>query len=416
MRLAGVVLVLFVACTGGVAREPARVVNPRAPEGTAFLTGALRPWPRGDSRGLLAVTDPSTGLVATYDSALVVLALLRSGDRSRAARILEGLATLQGKDGAIPFSVTLEEPASGRGYVRSGAIAWIGYAAAEYLDAESGGPSRDVAFDLAHRAAGYLLAHQVSTPGDPREGLVRGGAGTLRYHVDGGRIREALEPGEIDWASVEHNIDAYFFLRALARVSAVRAYSDAAARIAKALVSRAWSSVDGQFSAGIGADGVDDTLALDCASWGSVLLGAIGDAAQADTAFDVSDGRYAAQDPAGVRGHRPYAGGPLIADEELLRHFQASMTSTTWDRFDGVWVEGSAGVALAALRAGRPDRARAILDALEPLRTEDGAMPTCTKPVPFLFAQGSGVAATAWVALVRFELGRPPHAPALWAP
>jgi hypothetical protein len=382
-----------------------------------FLTGSLRPWPREDSTGLLALTDPATGRLATYDSALVVLALLRSGQRVKAARVLQGLAALQGEDGGIPFSFTLPGPDVLLRYERTGAIAWIGYAAAEYLDADKGGPARDVILALAHRCAGYVLAHQVAHPGDPRDGLVRGGTGSIRYDLDGNMVREVLEPGEVRWASIEHNIDSYFFLRALARVSGTRAYLDAAAGIAAALRARAWSNSDGQLVEGLDVDGPDATLALDCASWGSVWLGAIGDAARADTALAVADGRFTSSDArSGARGHRPYGRGPLLADERMMRHFAASLPATRWEQLEVLWPEGSAGVALAAWRAGRPDRARAILEALEPLRSVDGSLPTATKEVPFLFDVRPSVAGTAWVALVRFELDRPVGRPTLWAP
>jgi hypothetical protein len=79
-----------------------------------------------------------------------------------------------------------------------------------------------------------------------------------------------------------------------------------------------------------------------------------------------------------------------------------------------VWPEGSAGVALAQWRAGHVDRARAIVDALEPLRAEDGSLPTATVDVPFTLDTLPSVAGTAWVALIRFELERPAGRPTLW--
>jgi hypothetical protein len=417
MRRIVVAVSLLLACAGGGAHGHASAPGATAPDATSFLVGALRAWPRDDSIGLLAVTNPSTGRVATYDSALVVLALLRMGQRDRAARVLQGLAALQGDDGGIPFSFALPAPDAAHRYERAGAIAWIGYAAAEYLDAERGGPSRDVALRLAHRAAAYLLARQVTRPGDPRDGLVSGGTGTINYEMDGNQVREAFSAGEVSWTSVEHNIDTYFFLRALARVTELRAYADAAARIGGALVARAWSSEHGQFVEGLDASGPDETLALDCAAWGSILLDAIGEAARADTAFAVADGRYATADGhRGAVGHRPYARGPIFADERLMRHFVDTLRATRWERLEAVWPEGSAGVALSAWRAGHADRARAILDALEPLRSPDGSLPTSTAAVPFLLDTQPSIAATAWVALVRFELDRPRASPTLWAP
>src|SRR5438067_1592804 len=84
-------------------------------------------------------------------------------------------------------------------------------------------------------STGLLLAHQVTSPGDARDGLVCGGMGTIHYDLEGDAIREVFEPGEIRWASVEHNIDAYFAFRALARVTEAPIYAQAARRIAAAL-------------------------------------------------------------------------------------------------------------------------------------------------------------------------------------
>ncbi|MBV9948573.1 MAG: hypothetical protein JOZ69_17115 [Myxococcales bacterium] len=408
----------LLSCVDAGPRAPVRAPGgSRDPSGLAFLDSALRPYPDAASPGLIAVTDAATGRVATYDSALVVLVLLRSGRRDRAARVLQGLSALQREDGGLPFSFTLPAPDPGERYERTGAVAWVGYAAAEYLDAERGGPARDVALALAHRAAQYVLGHQVTRAGDPRDGLVRGGVGTFRYELAGDDVREVLEPGEVSWTAVEHNVDSYFFLRALARVTGTAAYDDAARRIAGALQERAWNGDEGQFWSGLDEGGPDPTLALDCASWGSILLDALAARARARTAFAVADGRYASQDPAtGARGHVPYASGPLIADERLMRHFQPKLPAARWEDLRAVWPEGTAGVALAAWRAGRPDRARALLDALEPLRSADGSLPTATAEIPFVLDTRPSIGGTAWVALVRFELDRPPSKPTLWAP
>jgi hypothetical protein len=368
------------------------------------------------------VTDPSSGRIATYDSALITLVLIRAGDRARAARVLLGLAALQDGDGALPFSFTLPAPDPGARYERAGAVAWAGYAAAEYLDAEEGGPARDEVLRFAHRAAAYLLARRVTAAGDPRDGLVRGGRGTLRYVVEGDAVRELLEPGEVTWVSVEHNIDTFFFLRALARATGTQAYADAADGIAQALVARAWDARRGQFVQGIDRGGPDEQPALDCASWGAVFLEAVGEGERAERAFATADGRYASRDaPSGAPGHRPYGAGPVLADPALARHFAGKkrpgeITDATWDRLGIVWPEGSAGVALAAWRTGRGRRASAILDGLEALRARDGAMPTASVDVPFEFDRAPSLAGTAWVELVRFELERPRDRPTLWAP
>jgi hypothetical protein len=384
-------------------------------DATSFLVGSLRPWPDPGSPGLLAVTDRETDRVASYDSALVVLALLRAGDRDRAGRILVGLSALQTLEGGLAFSFTLPRADPAQPYERSGAIAWAGYAATEYLDAGPGGAARTEALALAHRAAGYLLRRQVDRAGDPRTGLVTGGVGDFSYDVDGEDVREIYDPAEVAWASVEHNVDSFFFLRSLARITGSRAYAEGAERIRRALAGRAWDSKRGQFLQGVGERQPDPADALDCASWGSVFLSATGDAARAHTALSAAQGRYVSRDPqSGARGHRPYASGFLIENAALRRRFGRALPVDTWDRLEVVWPEGSAGVALAEWRAGHRDRAVAILDALEPLRRKDGALPTASVDVPFTLDARPSVAATAWVALVRFELDRRPDQPTLW--
>ena len=74
---------------------------------------------------------------------------------------------------------------------------------------------------------------------------------------------------------------------------------------------------------------------------------------------------------------------------------------------------GQPGPGVATLRiepAYRPQ----IVDALEPLRANDGSLPTATIEVPLTFDTAPSIAGTAWVALVRFELERPAGRPTLW--
>jgi hypothetical protein len=346
-----------------------------------------------------------------------VLVLIRRGARAEAGSIIEALLALQRPDGSLPFSFVLPRPDETIPYVRSGAVAWVGYAATEYLDADSAGPSRPQALALARAAAAYLMGRQISIAGDARDGLVRGGAGTFRYELDEhGGIRERLERGEIEWASVEHNVDSFFFLRALARVTGEAKYADAAARVARGLA-RAWDGTHGQLVRGMSAGGPDALLVLDCASWGSVFLGASGDRDRAETAASVADAGFGSRDPrTGARGHRAQSRGPVVEGELLMRVLGAKLPARDWAHLDAVWPEGSAGVALAAFRVGRVERARAILDALEPLRGADGSLPTSTIDVPFVFDTRPSVAGTAWVELVRFELGRTPERATFWVP
>lgn len=382
-----------------------------------FLRRSLVAWPDAKSSGRLALTDPETRRVATYDSALVILVLIRKGAREEASHLIEALHGLQRPDGSFPFSFELPRPDEHIAYVRAGAVAWIGYAATEYLDSDRGGPARKEALEIARGAAKYLLAHQVDKPEDPRDGLVRGGEGTYRYEVDErGRLREKLHADDVAWTSVEHNVDTFFFFRALARVTEEESYRAAATRIARALM-RNWSGERGQLPRGMNDHGADQVPTLDCASWGSIFIGATGDGERAETSAFVADAGYGSHDAKlHARGHRMQRRGPLVEGELLLKVLGPKLPARDWSELEAIWPEGSAGVALAAWRVGRVERARRILEDLEPLRSADGSLPNSTVDIPFVFDRKPSIAGTAWVELVRFELGRPVGRPTFWAP
>ena len=381
----------------------------------AFLETTLSPWPEPNGAHVLVVTSRAQKRVAIYDNALVAMVLLRDGRFRDASRILTALAVLQQPDGSLPFSFVLPQPPD-VAYVRAGAMAWVGYAAVEFADAGRDLPGRDAIVVMAHRVAAYLLAHRVHAADDPRRDLVLGGSGSFRYDVGPRGIEEIFVPGDIPWASIEHNIDAFFFLRALARLTGQTEYRAASDAIGRALGERTFLPAAGQLARGVQKDGVDRSLALDCASWGSLFLLASGRRLEAETAFAAADGRYASFAPHGTgQGHKPYVHAPLLENVALARHFSRELADNQWDKLDAVWPEGSAGVALAALRLGFRRRAVSILETLEPLRGADGSLPGLTAAIPFEFDTDPSIAGTAWVELVRFELGLPADKQRLWA-
>jgi hypothetical protein len=383
------------------------VLPPATPD--VFLASLYVPGPA--PRTLLARTAPEQPSVSIYDVALASLRELDQGHPDEAGQLLAGLAALQAEDGSLPFSFRLPRPGGGPPYVRSGAMAWVGYAAARYLDASQEGPARGEIITMAHEIAKYLLAHQVQQPGNAREGLILGGSGTYRYAMVDGQIKETFVPGEVAWVSTEHNIDAYFFLEALARTTSNARYHDEAQKLAKSLL-KLWSDEAGQFWQGATAEGPDRSYALDCASWGAVFLQATNQPDRAAKAYASAEGRYATADPtAYVLGHKPYVKRPLIESRALA---QALKLETSWDDYRAVWPEGSAGVALAALRLGHPERARSILEELDRLRLPTGGLPGLTRTIPTEFDQAPALAGTAWAALVASELNQAPGALKLW--
>ena len=221
------------------------------------------------------------------------------------------------------------------------------------------GPAREVIIRLAHGVAKYLMDRQVASPGDPRDGLVLGGEGAYALELIDGEARERYTPGAVAWASTEHNIDAYFFLRDFAKLTGEARFAQAAQRIAAALSARGFSAEAGQLVQGLAQTGPDKGHALDCASWGALFLLAAGDSLRAETALGSAEWRYASREPAsGALGHKPYAHAAIIANPALATQF-ATAGGTRWDQVEGVWPEGSAGVALASLRLGRRARAQA---------------------------------------------------------
>ncbi len=410
-------LVFTHACA---ARQPtaagsSQLLRPGAELAPSFLRHLVRAWPPQEGSLCLAVSSPHGERVSSYDNALLALYLVHHQQRSQAGSILAALSLLQAPDGSLPFSFAWPSPDPSTPYVRSGAIAWVGYAATEYLNAERDGTERERITRLAHQLAEYLLAHQVAKAGDPRDGLVLGGSGSFRLELEHGAIRERYLPGEVDWASTEHNIDAFFFLRDFSRLTDNARFAQAAERIEAALLARGLVAAQGQFARGFQAGGLDEASALDCASWGALFLLAAGDETRAETSLAAADFRYAAHDPqSGALGHRPYAHAQVIENIELAEHLGNRLPARNWDEVDGVWSEGSAGVALAALRLGHRQRAEQILDQLEKLRTPDGGLPTFTVEIPSELDTSPSLAGTVWVELLREELAADTGAQVLW--
>jgi hypothetical protein len=394
-----------------------QAVPAREPDGTAndFILRHVRPWPPEKPEFALAVSNEQSQRVSSYDNALLALYLMRSGQRPLAGKILAGLATLQRSDGTLPFSFAWPAPDPHELYVRTGAVAWVGYAAVEYLDSEPGGAARAKVVGLAHRLAQYLLDRQVSRPGDTRDGLVLGGYGSYRVELQGGEVREVYAPGEVDWASTEHNIDSYFFLRDFARVTQAKRFEVGADRIRSALLSRGFMPDAGQFVQGFDASRRDVALALDCASWAGLFLLAAGDEALAAVAVRSADTHFASRErQSGVLGHRPYAHAKVVADPKVAARVRAQLPSNQWDAVAGVWPEGSAGVALAQLRLGNRRRAEQILEQLDRMRTKQGGLPTFSMAIPYVFDAEPSLAGTLWVELVRDEFKREDLREMLW--
>jgi hypothetical protein len=106
----------------------------------------------------------------------------------------------------------------------------------------------------------------------------------------------------------------------------------------------------------------------------------------------------------------------VLEEASMAAYYTRQGIPGDWAELHAVWPEGSAGVALAAVRLGHRERAAAILAELERLRDSAGGLPMMTAEVPFEFDTKPSVAGTAWVELVRPEIEASTASPFLWRP
>ncbi len=303
--------------------------------------------------------------VFVYDLAVATCALVLAGKHEEAKGLLLTLESVQLPDGALPFSFNTQDTFMNYSYIRTGTVAWAGYAAVLY-ERETGDPSFR---PFASHIADWLLLQIVpgTSDTDCRAGLPLGGYGQWMPNYS------SIAKGRREWACTEHSIDAYFFLRLYAETApdnggACDRYRDAADRIKNALTKTLWTETEegsGRFHQGVSKQGLDRGQALDCVGWGALFLLAIGEESKARAALCYADAVFATTFiPGGrpyvgrVRGYRPYVGKSEGVD---------------WDDYpDVVWSEGSLGVALAYLRLGDRQRFRAIVGEILKLCTVPG--------------------------------------------
>ena len=399
------------------------------------IPNGVLPAPEPTRRGLLLSYEYSPEKFprlfhhsATYDDALAALAFLTVGDRERAASTLDALARLIRPDGSLWFSYNTaddwpSETNHDTALVRTGALAWAGYAFTFYLKHSppcggDRGCARERAFfsAAALRLAKYLLTLQVNQQGDPRNGLLRLGYGTitLAYGGKGNDVIEHYLDEPAKGISTENNISAWFFLRQLAELTGEPAWSQAADRIKHALLTHLWSDSLSQFNEGFAANGsLDSVKALDCASWGALFLLATGETDKARRALDVIENYYATRDGEAV-GYRPYSDSPVYENPEVGRFFFPDDPHKQWRALPLVWSEGTLGVALARLRLGQAERAHQLVMGLSALKLANGGLRCATLELPFQMADVPCVAASAWLVLAAAALSHNPLAGEMW--
>ncbi|EPB0688492.1 phage tail protein [Escherichia coli] len=290
----------------------------------------------------------------TYDQAVSAIALMAQGN-SQVEQFVRGLCAIVGSggsDGSVPFFVNRMSAQTSSQYYRTGNAAWVAYALAYYLLKYPDGEMAVVARDKLTRCAEWIETFRVADNGDIRYGL---------YTSDSGRYLDGVfyPDFKADWCTSEHQFDLWFLFDLMGRVG-FTGYAEKAKALADAIMEKLWVEDEGRFYAGMRTTGPDKASPLDCASWGGLFVSNI-DMEKARRCFTYLDRFwYATHDATGYTPYHPEYGYP--------------------NKQRGVWVEGSAGVALLARRLGDDATAMDILARLAPLRTRYGYIDSSDYP------------------------------------
>ncbi len=349
-----------------------------------------------------------------YDGALAAIALSIYGQQSKAGDILEAFARLVNDDGSLFFSYNTHNSWPNQGdrmgaVIRSGALAWLGYAITYHLnerkfkdpEAFKRSPRIRLLTEKSMAMAKYILSRMVEDKEDKRYGLVRGGYTKyeLKYDAVRKNVVEQFIDQPIGWCSTEHNIDSYFFLRDLGRLIEDEKLLEASDRIRNSMISKLWDDDLGQFIQGIKADGrLDNKLALDCASWGSIFLGAIGEDEKAKIALETGT-RY--RNISGI-GYRPYRETTVYEEPEVNAFFFPSEPEKSWDSVDIDWIEGTLGMIMGYAKCGLLKEAADFLEHIDMFYREQrkNSLPYSTRLLPYQFNTYPSVASTSWYLIV----------------
>ncbi|EJQ6580583.1 tail fiber protein [Escherichia coli] len=290
----------------------------------------------------------------TYDQAVSAIALMAQG-HSQTERFVRGLCAIVGSggsEGSVPFFVNRMSAQTSSQYYRTGNAAWVAYALAYYLLKYPDGEMAVVARDKLTQCAEWIEMFRVRDGSDVRSGLYTSGSGQY--------LNGVFYPDfDADWCASEHQFDLWFLFDLMGRLG-FTGYAEKAKALADAIMEKLWVEDEGRFYAGMRTTGVDKASPLDCASWGGLFVANI-DMEKARRCFTYL-GRlwYATHDATGYTPYHPEYGYP--------------------NKQRGVWVEGSAGVALLARRLGDDTTAMDILARLAPLRTRYGYIDSCDYP------------------------------------
>lgn len=233
---------------------------------------------------------------------------------------------------------------------------------------DAGGVGREEA-TLWQRWA--ITLKRITAPGDLREGLYKGGLG--RY-VNG----EFDASFVAEWCALEHNVDIWFLFELMGRLE-FDGFIQRADALAKSIIRGFWMEEEGRFRQGVHPTSYDNAAALDQSSWGGLFV------ANIDMAKAVRCRKYMGRFFFGTREATGYT--PYHPDYGYSGHSR------------GVWVEGTAGVALFERKLGNEVTAVNLIAAMAPLRDEYGYRDSCDDPAYDVLPPWPSTTNTAWVIL-----------------
>ena len=347
-----------------------------------------------------------------YDDALAVIAFTMTEHYQQAESILLALNRLSTKEGALWFGYNTHNswpsPKDHEGALqRTGATAWVGYSIVYYLQKRMeenenfllDDPLAPKLLTFAETIAKFLIPKQILAKSDLRYGLITGGIGTynLKLSSDSKIITDEYDSNPVEWVSSEHNIDAYFFLRDLARITKKAIYNKSSTLIRTGLI-KIWDPNSGQFFRGIKkSQGIDRYLPLDTASWGAFFLKAIAEPHKANLSLAATDHFYATSGNT-LKGYAPYYKETVYEDARVNSHYYPETPGMTWNKLRFIWGEGSFGVAAAFAKLGDRPRAFTIIEDIKDLEVA-GGIRYASQEIPYRFSTFPSVASTAWLVI-----------------
>lgn len=310
----------------------------------------------------------------TYDQAVATIALIAQG-HSQVDRFIRGVCAIVGSggsEGSVPFFVNRMSSQTSSQYFRTGNAAWIAYALAFYLLKYPTGAQAATVQAKLNQCIAWIEQFMVTDSNDIRYGLYTSGEGRYQNGV-------FYPDFKADWCTSEHQFDLWFLFDLLGRIG-FAGYADKATAFASKIIEKLWVENEGRFRAGMRVTGPDNASPLDCSSWGGLFVANF-DISKAQRCFTYLERFwYATHEAAGYTPYHPDYGYPT--------------------KKCGVWVEGSAGVALLARRLGRDDLALKIMANLAPLRTRYGYIDSSDYPGNDDMPAWPSSCNTAWMMLV----------------